>query len=101
MRLCSLCTFVRFETILSDQESGKLDKSLHNFKKSLDIFSPHHLDQKSYLDYLPSVPSRPIWWFLNLKLAWSLQKLHRLQAVFCLKTLQPFFLDMPLKFKVQ
>ena len=37
MLLCSLGTFVRFETIWSDEESGKLDISLHNFKKSLVI----------------------------------------------------------------
>ena len=39
MRLCSLRTFVRFETIWFDQESG-LQKRLQNFKKPLDIFSP-------------------------------------------------------------
>ena len=47
----SLCTFVRFETIWSDQESGKLDISLHNFKKSLDIFSPQ-IERKRSKEHL-------------------------------------------------
>ena len=51
MRLCSLCTFVRFETIWSDHESGKLDISLHNFKKSLDIFSPQ-IERKRSIEHL-------------------------------------------------
>ena len=52
MRLRSLCTFVRFETIWSDQESGKLDISLiHNFKKSLDIFSPQ-IERKRSKEHL-------------------------------------------------
>ena len=50
MRLCSLCTFVRFETIWSE-ESGKLDISLHNFKKSLDIFSPQ-IERKRSKEHL-------------------------------------------------
>ena len=49
MRLCSLCTFVRFETIRSDQESGL--PSLHNFKKSLDIFSPQ-IERKRSKEHL-------------------------------------------------
>ena len=51
MRLCSLCTFVRFETIWSDQESGKLDISLHNLKKSLDIFS-QQIERKRSKEHL-------------------------------------------------
>ena len=51
MRLCSLCTFVRFKTIWSDQESGKLDISLHNYKKSLDIFSPQ-IERKRSKEHL-------------------------------------------------
>ena len=75
------------------------------------MLSLFHLAQKSclagklFLTHLPSLPSLPIWRFLNLKLAWSLQKLQRLLAGFFFflkkkKTLQPFFLGMPLKVKV-
>ena len=48
------------------------------------MLSLFHLAQKSclagklFLTHLPSLPSLPIWRFLNLKLAWSLQKLQRL-----------------------
>ena len=50
-----------------------------------------HLAQKSclagklFLTHLPSLLSLPIWRFLNLKLAWSLQKLQRLLAGFLKK----------------
>ena len=50
-----------------------------------------HVAQKSclagklFLTHLPSLPSLPIWRFLNLKLAWSLQKLQRLLAGFLKK----------------
>ena len=52
------------------------------------MLSLFHLAQKSclagklFLTHLPSLPSLPIWRFLNLKLAWSLQKLQRLLAGF-------------------
>lgn len=52
------------------------------------MLSLFHLAQKSclagklFLTHLPSLPSLPIWRFLNLKLAWSLQKLQRLLTGF-------------------
>ena len=50
MRLCSLRTFVRFETMWCDQESG-LQKRLQNFKKPLDIFLPQ-IERKSSKEHL-------------------------------------------------
>ena len=50
MRLCSLCTFVRFETYLI-RPRIRFDISLQNFKKPLDIFSPQ-IERKRSKEYL-------------------------------------------------
>ena len=49
MRLLSLGTFVRFETMI--WPSIKFDMSLQNFKKPLDIFSPQ-IERKRSKEYL-------------------------------------------------
>ena len=49
MRLFSLCTFVRFETMI--WPSIRFDISLQNFKKPLDIFSPQ-IERKRSKEYL-------------------------------------------------
>ena len=49
MRLFSLRTFVRFETMI--WPSIRFDISLQNFKKSLDIFSPQ-IERKRFKEYL-------------------------------------------------
>ena len=49
MRLFSLCTFVRFETMI--WPSSMFDTSLQNFKKPLDIFSPQ-IERKRSKEYL-------------------------------------------------
>ena len=52
MRLFSLCTFVRYETI-----SDRAYISVQNLKKPLDIFSPkiERKRSKEYLVVLPAV----------------------------------------------
>ena len=47
MRVFSLCTFVRFETMI--WPSIRFDISLQNFKKPLDSFSPQIERSKEYL----------------------------------------------------
>ena len=49
MGLFSLCTFVRFETMI--WPSSRFDISLRNFKKPLDIFSPQ-IERKRSKEYL-------------------------------------------------
>ena len=49
MRLFSLCTFVRFETMIL--LSIRFDISLQNFKKTFDIFSPL-IERKRSKEYL-------------------------------------------------
>ena len=49
MRSFSLCTFVRFETMI--WPSIRFDITLQNFKKSFDIFSPQ-IERKHSKEYL-------------------------------------------------
>ena len=49
MRSFSLCTFVRFETMI--WSSIRFDISLQNFKKPLDSFSPQ-IERKRSKEYL-------------------------------------------------
>ena len=49
MRPFSLCTFVRFETMI--WPSIRFDISLQNFKKPFDIFSPQ-IERKRSKEYL-------------------------------------------------
>ena len=49
MRLFSLCSFVRFETMICLR--NRFDISLQNFKKPLGIFSPQ-IERKRSKEYL-------------------------------------------------
>ena len=49
MRLFTLCTFVRFETMI--WPSSRFDINLQNFKQPLDIFSPQK-ERKRSNEYL-------------------------------------------------
>ena len=69
MRVFSLCTFVRFETMI--WPSIRFDISLQNFKKPLDIFSPQ-IERKHSNEYLVII----------LAVKESFERFSRLEFVF-------------------
>ena len=69
MRVFSLCTFVRFETMI--WPSIRFDISLQNFKKPLDIFSPQ-IERKRSKEHLVII----------LAVKESFERFSRLEFVF-------------------